>query len=120
MKPADETLEARIRTRAYHLWQQDGRPQGRDEEFWERVCELIAIEDHPAAGQLPNPLAHGEPPEREQPVEPIEAVENQGRVSRSPHPPGRSPVGAAPTTAHEITPPPATGTKMGGASPPIA
>jgi hypothetical protein len=78
MKPVDETLEARTRTRAYHLWEMDGRPHGRDEEFWERARELIAIEDHPAAGRLPNPMVHGEPPEREQPIEPIEAVENQG------------------------------------------
>jgi hypothetical protein len=76
--PADEVLEARIRTRAYHLWEQDGRPHGRDEEFWERARELIAIEDHPSAGQLPNPMEHGASPERAQPVEPIEAVENQG------------------------------------------
>jgi Protein of unknown function (DUF2934) len=77
MKPADEILEARIRTRAYHLWEQDGRLHGRDEEFWERARELIAIDDHLAAGQLPNPSVHCGSLERDQPIEPIEAVENQ-------------------------------------------
>jgi hypothetical protein len=71
------TLDERIRIRAYHLWEQDGRPAGRDAEFWERARELIAIEDNPTAGQLPNPMRKG-PPGPAQPVEPIEAVENQG------------------------------------------
>jgi hypothetical protein len=26
--------ESRIRARAHELWEQHGRPQGRDEEFW--------------------------------------------------------------------------------------
>jgi hypothetical protein len=71
------TLDERIRIRAYHLWEQDGRPAGRDAEFWERARELIAMEDNPTAGQLPNPMKKG-PPGPAQPVEPIEAVENQG------------------------------------------
>jgi hypothetical protein len=27
-------LEAQIRVRAYHLWEAEGRPDGRAEEFW--------------------------------------------------------------------------------------
>jgi len=72
------SLDKRIRTRAYHLWEADGRPQGRDEEFWERARELIAIEDNPTAGQLPNPVQAIMRPGPSEPVEPIEAVENQG------------------------------------------
>ena len=26
-----------IRVRAYHLWEADGRPPGRDHEYWERA-----------------------------------------------------------------------------------
>ncbi|MHB8273130.1 DUF2934 domain-containing protein [Bradyrhizobium sp.] len=34
--------ESRIRARAHELWEQHGRPQGRDEEFWLRAeCELV-------------------------------------------------------------------------------
>ncbi len=52
--------EARIRARAYHLWEQDGRPHGRAEEFWERARELIGMEDSAGAGLLPNPQTQGE------------------------------------------------------------
>jgi Protein of unknown function (DUF2934) len=65
---ADDTMEERIRTRAYYLWQSDGCPEGRDQEFWERARELIAIEDDPSPGREPNPMTEaGGPPE---PVEP--------------------------------------------------
>jgi hypothetical protein len=50
--------EQRIRELAYHLWEQDGCPYGRDVEFWERARELVAIEDNPGAGLLPNPMTH--------------------------------------------------------------
>ena len=50
--------EQRIRELAYHLWEQDGRPYGRDVEFWERARELVAIEENPGAGLLPNPMTH--------------------------------------------------------------
>ena len=42
MEPATETIEDRIRERAYHLWEANGRPPGRDEEFWHQACETIA------------------------------------------------------------------------------
>jgi hypothetical protein len=29
--------EDHIRVRAYHLWEANGRPEGRDLEFWERA-----------------------------------------------------------------------------------
>ena len=78
MKSADASHDERIRIRAYHLWEENGRPQGRDDEFWERARELVAIEENPTAGQLPNPMQRNPRPGPEQPVEPIEAVENQG------------------------------------------
>jgi len=80
MKPEDEAeLERRIRDRAYHLWLEEGRPEGRESEHWERARQLIAIEDNPHAGTLPNPMRDGaEVADRGEPVEPIEAVENQG------------------------------------------
>lgn len=45
--------ERRIRERAYHLWEAEGRPDGRDAEFWERARELDAMESSPGAGQMP-------------------------------------------------------------------
>jgi Protein of unknown function (DUF2934) len=39
--------EQHIRELAYHLWEQDGRPSGRDVEFWQRARALVAIEEKP-------------------------------------------------------------------------
>jgi hypothetical protein len=40
--------EGRIRERAYKLWEESGRPEGRDVELWERAEDLIAMEENPA------------------------------------------------------------------------
>ncbi len=71
--------EQRIRERAYHLWQADGCPDGRDMDYWERARELVAIEESAGAGLLPNPMTHplmatGEP----EGVEEAEIQENLG------------------------------------------
>jgi hypothetical protein len=47
MKSTAKTVEERIRECAYHIWEANGRPFGRDEEFWRQACELIAIDDAP-------------------------------------------------------------------------
>jgi hypothetical protein len=31
----------RIRERAYLLWDAEGKPEGRLDEYWDRACELI-------------------------------------------------------------------------------
>jgi len=36
--------ESQVRDRAYRLWEEEGRPHGRDVEFWERARELVAAE----------------------------------------------------------------------------
>lgn len=41
--------EHRVRVRAYHLWEAEGRPEGRESEFWHRAAELDHLES--AAGQ---------------------------------------------------------------------
>jgi hypothetical protein len=55
----DAVRDQRIRKRAYHLWEEDGCPEGRDLEYWERARELVAMEDSDGAGQLPNPAIAG-------------------------------------------------------------
>lgn len=37
--------ESRIRECAYHLWEADGKPYGRDVEFWQRARQIIAAQD---------------------------------------------------------------------------
>jgi hypothetical protein len=44
-------LDERIRARAYALWQAEGRPEGRAEEYWHRAQELI--EDEGESGYPP-------------------------------------------------------------------
>jgi hypothetical protein len=40
--------EDEIRIRAYHLWEADGRPFGRDTEFWEKAIAAIGRGRKPA------------------------------------------------------------------------
>jgi hypothetical protein len=47
MTTVAETLERRIRERAYYIWEASGRPPGRDEEFWRQACEVIATDQAP-------------------------------------------------------------------------
>jgi hypothetical protein len=35
--PTAQTDDAAIREQAYYLWEQDGRPEGRETEYWERA-----------------------------------------------------------------------------------
>jgi hypothetical protein len=37
-------LDERIRERAYHLWEVEGYPEGRAEEYWYRAQELLEDE----------------------------------------------------------------------------
>jgi hypothetical protein len=40
----DNDLEARIRTRAYHLWENDPEPEGKAEQHWEEARRQIEAE----------------------------------------------------------------------------
>ena len=48
----DAAREEKIRERAYHLWEADGRPTGNDLEYWERARELVGMESSRGAGQI--------------------------------------------------------------------
>lgn len=73
----DPAREQRVRERAYHLWEADGKPHGRDAEFWERARQLIAMEESAGSGLLPNPQATPDSP-LETGVEEAELQENLG------------------------------------------
>ncbi|MDH6146361.1 MULTISPECIES: DUF2934 domain-containing protein [Paraburkholderia] len=52
----DKELEARIRTRAYHIWENDPSPEGRADDHWEEARRQIEAEgavDEAAAPQEP-------------------------------------------------------------------
>lgn len=69
----DDT-EERIRRRAFELWQEEGRPDGREAAHWDKARELVAIEDNQkAAAKTVSDLG----PEGE-PVEEARLQENYG------------------------------------------
>ena len=71
--------EQRIRERAHRIWIEEGRPEGRDRAHWDMATELVAQEENRDLAKKPNPVAGGrDEAVRDQPVEPLEAVENQG------------------------------------------
>jgi hypothetical protein len=74
------SIEARIRERAYHLWQDEGCPDGRADAHWDMARELVAIEDNQLLATKPNPQRFDirRDPRTGEPVEPLTAVENQG------------------------------------------
>jgi hypothetical protein len=51
----DPEREQRIRERAYHLWEADGKPYGHDVEYWERARELTGVEESAGSDLLPDP-----------------------------------------------------------------
>ena len=55
--------EARIRDRAQAIWEEDGRPEGRDREHWERAAAEVDAEDR--AGE---PVAETAKPDILQPT----------------------------------------------------
>ena len=38
-------LEERIRARAHKIWEEEGCPEGRSDDHWEKARILVAIED---------------------------------------------------------------------------
>jgi hypothetical protein len=41
----DTELTQRIRARAFRLWEEAGRPEGREMDHWDKARTLVAIED---------------------------------------------------------------------------
>jgi hypothetical protein len=63
MKSTAEMHEERIRERAYHIWEANGRPLGRDTEFWRQACDMVAVDDARSAPRLQRPESgQAEPP----------------------------------------------------------
>lgn len=76
---ADPDREHRVRERAYLMWEADGRPHGRDVEYWERARELVGTEERTGSEPLPDPQTMPHAP-RETRVEAAEVQENLGKV----------------------------------------
>ncbi|HUZ63672.1 MAG TPA: DUF2934 domain-containing protein [Acetobacteraceae bacterium] len=55
-REAGESREARIRERAYAIWMEEGCPDGRQHEHWERAAREIGEEkklDHSSEASFP-------------------------------------------------------------------
>jgi hypothetical protein len=48
MSDVKQDLEQRIRERAYLMWEMEGRPDGRADEYWHRARERIEAETQSA------------------------------------------------------------------------
>jgi hypothetical protein len=48
MADVKQDLEQRIRECAYLMWEMEGRPEGREDEYWHRARERIEAETQSA------------------------------------------------------------------------
>ena len=45
MAEPEKTIEDRVRDRAYALWEKNGRPDGRSDEYWQRARSEVQAEE---------------------------------------------------------------------------
>jgi|SRR5215207_2142330 hypothetical protein len=64
--------EERVRLRAYEIWLNEGKPEGRDQRHWEMAREIVGYEDAHRSTLMPVSGSAGEP------VEPSLAFQSQG------------------------------------------
>jgi hypothetical protein len=82
-------LEARIRHRARQIWQEEGCPDGRDDEIQAMAREQIAILDNPSPTTEPNAQRDDKPrdPITKEPIEPLVAATDAGEDQTASTPP---------------------------------
>ncbi len=70
--------DERIRERAYRLWLEEGQPEGKASEHWEKARELLALESDPEEGKEGPDEGYNNPGPWGEPVEQASILENQG------------------------------------------
>jgi hypothetical protein len=70
--------EERVRERAFKLWEEEGRPEGRADVHWDKARELVAIEDN--IDLTLKPVRTDEVGPYGEPVEPLEPAANTGEA----------------------------------------
>ena len=55
----DPRFERAVRETAYFLWEQDGRPEGREQEYWYRALERTLRERNADNGIRQHPMGDG-------------------------------------------------------------
>ena len=54
MPGKDLTIEDRVRDRAYALWEKDGRPDGRSDEYWQQARSEVEAEEAEPGNESPD------------------------------------------------------------------
>jgi hypothetical protein len=53
MAEPEKTIEDRVRDRAYALWEKDGRPDGRSDEYWQQARFEVEAEEAEPGNERP-------------------------------------------------------------------
>ena len=61
-------IEERIRTRAYELWEAEGRPSGREVEHWLQAAQELAAEQRRSAPRTRTPRTVAATPAKRTPA----------------------------------------------------
>jgi hypothetical protein len=54
MAEPGKTIDDRVRDRAYALWEKDGRPDGRSDEYWRQAKSEVEAEEAEPGNEDPN------------------------------------------------------------------
>jgi hypothetical protein len=65
MSDREPDIEEQVRQRAYELWEEAGRPEGRGDEFWHEAWTDITSGSEPVATATIGATASGDPPSKE-------------------------------------------------------
>ena len=76
-RPSPITEEL-IRERAYRLWLEEGQPEGKASEHWEKARELLALESDPEEGKESPDEDYNKTGPWGEPVEQASILKNQG------------------------------------------
>lgn len=89
--PSGHDPEARVRERAYRIWEEEGRPEGNDERHWHLARELLSIEDSAGEGTVSPEagLAVAEPIAPTEGMADIPGLDDQGEDRAVPAPPAK-------------------------------
>jgi hypothetical protein len=69
MTESAKTIEARVRARAYALWEKDGRPDGRSDEYWQQARSEVEAEEAAIGNERPGDATEKREPAPKRPVE---------------------------------------------------
>jgi Protein of unknown function (DUF2934) len=54
MAEPEKTIEDRVRDRAYALWEKNGRPDGRSDEYWQQARSEVEAEEAEPGNESPD------------------------------------------------------------------